>query len=99
MTICRAPARIAFEKLALDDGKARVRVTLTSSKVLPAGTIELAGLVASVPRSAPYGKTELLHIAVKSINGASAVAASGDGVHVVGLLGDGRRSSRDADGI
>ena len=98
VTICRADARIAFEKLALDDGKARVRVTLTSSKVLPAGTPSSPAWSRAFLGRRPAARP-IVHIAVKSINGASAVAASGDGVHVVGLLGDGRRSSRDADGI
>jgi len=59
--------------------------------VLAAGASRLVNLVATVPATAPYGSTELLHLGVSSINANPPLVGSiaiDDALHVVGYFGD-----------
>ena len=92
----RVPSQstLRFETERTTDGRARAVVTLTSPTTLPAGRIVLANLIATVPAAAAYGKVEVLHISVRSVNGAAATVASDDGIHVVGARRDANGDQR-----
>lgn len=84
---------ISFETVStgLNTQQARITVTLPGRLTLPAGSFQLASLVASVPAGAPYGACEVLRIKVASLNGNAPAAGSvlsDDALHVVGYFGD-----------
>jgi hypothetical protein len=63
------------------------RFTLSAPKLLPAGTIPLITLQATVPPTAPYAATQVLDIVDLFLNG-SLPGAQDDAIQVVGLIGD-----------
>jgi hypothetical protein len=67
---------------------------------LPAGTVRIVDLQATVPMTAPYRSQHVLDIANVSLNGGSIVALADDAVHVVAYFGDatgdGAYSAQDA---
>ena len=66
----------------------QVRVEITTTAPLGAGTLELVRLQAGVQTAAPYGAAEVLDLTDISINGGAIAARGDDGVHVVAYLGD-----------
>jgi len=70
--------------------QARITLTLPGAATLPAGTLRLVDLVARVPNTAIYGRTQIIDLAVTRINGNAPLAAvaDDDALHVVGYVGD-----------
>lgn len=84
---------VSFQSVSIGQNlqQARITVTLPLNLTLPAGSFQLASLVASVPAGAPYGASEVLRVKVASINGnvpANGSVLSDDALHVVGYFGD-----------
>jgi PKD repeat protein len=65
-----------------------VRVEITTTAPLGAGTLELVRLQAGVQTAAPDGAAEVLDLTDITINGGAIAARGDDGVHVVAFLGD-----------
>ena len=77
-------------------------VTITRVTPLPAGTIELVRLVATVPDTSVYGAKNFLNIDDLTANGGALVVLDDDSIHVVAYLGDAtgclaQLDGRDAD--
>ncbi|MCU0923119.1 MAG: hypothetical protein MUF16_22830, partial [Burkholderiaceae bacterium] len=71
--------------------QARITITLPGSTTLAAGALRLVDLVATVPASAQYGRTQLLDLTVTQINGSAPLSggvAEDDALHIVGYWGD-----------
>ena len=83
---------ISFVREAAPGGGQQARITLTvpGAGTLPAGTLRLLDLVAKVPTTAVYGRTQVIDLAVTQINGSAPVGgvADDDALHVVGYVGD-----------
>jgi hypothetical protein len=83
---------VTFVREAAPGGgqQARISITLPGNATLAAGTLRLIDLVASVPASAVYGRSQLLDLTLTAVNGAAPVGGSADddGLHVVGYVGD-----------
>jgi Bacterial Ig domain/PKD domain/Cohesin domain/Matrixin len=84
-------AKIEFAIQAGPHGLAQARITITATKAIASGTVELLRLTAKVPGTARYGATEIIRLAVVSINNAPAAVAADNALQVVGYLGDADR--------
>ena len=78
---------VAFDT-QLVGGQARATITVTSPTPIPAGTVPLVLLQAAVPASAPYGSTQVLALAIASVNGVAQALPASSALQVVGYLGD-----------
>ena len=66
----------------------QVRVQVTSSAPLGAGTLELVRLMATVPFGALYGAAQVLDLTDVLVNGGAIPVRDDDGLHVVAYIGD-----------
>ena len=70
---------------------AQATITFTDSSGVNLGTlgsVDLGGLIATVPSTAPYKSKDLLHFVSESLNGGALTAAGVDGYQVVAYQGD-----------
>jgi YD repeat-containing protein len=81
-------AQVSFATAMSATGSTLARITIVSDLPLPAGTITLVNLIASVPAAALYGSTEVLTLAVEQVNGGTNTLLDDAALHVVGYLGD-----------
>ena len=81
-------SKAVLDTVGTPAGTLLTRVTVHAAAAIPAGTQVLATLQASVPATAAYGATELLHLAVESINGIAQSLPASAAQQIVGLLGD-----------
>jgi hypothetical protein len=77
---------IGFITKALADGCTQATITVRSPTAIPAGAAPLADLVASVPATAASGATEVLSLAIVSVNGVAQALPETSGLRVVGSL-------------
>ncbi len=80
------PAGASFSVTELSAGRLAVVITATSG--LPAGTVTLAMLNATVPSGAAYGAAQVIDLRDLLVNGGALAALDDDGVHVVAYPGD-----------
>ena len=81
-------ATVGFAATTLADGRMQATITVASPTAIAAGQVALVDLIATVPATAPYGATEVLSLAVSSVNGIAQALPASSGLQVVGYLGD-----------
>jgi hypothetical protein len=91
---------VGFVTSTLPDGRTRATITVQSPTAIAAGSAPLVDLVAQVPATAPYGRTEVLSLNIVSVNGVAQALPEASGLQIVGYLGDanGDGSYSSADG-
>ncbi|MER9397476.1 Ig-like domain-containing protein [Mesorhizobium sp. M0615] len=85
--------KLTFGSTLKPDGTKQATVTVSSSSALRSGTLNIVSLIASVPSTAIYGDTQILHVAVASVNGKATTTTSDDALQVVGYIGDANRDA------
>ncbi|RUY54594.1 tandem-95 repeat protein, partial [Mesorhizobium sp. M7A.F.Ca.CA.001.13.2.1] len=85
--------KLSFGSTLKSDGTKQAIVTVSSSSALRSGTLNIVSLTASVPSTAIYGDTQVLHVAVASVNGKATTITSDDALQIVGYIGDANRDA------
>jgi hypothetical protein len=79
---------VGVTQTTLANGFVQATITVTAPTAIAAGTATLVDLQASVPAGAAYGSTDVLALAIVSVNGVAQALPASSGLQVVGYLGD-----------